>query len=241
VGIVFAEYLKQNFPGKKLSLRIAQAIFLMAIYFTLARGGWLALIVMTGLYLLLFSRSASARLLTKAAVGGAIFLSAVAFGMDDFLQMDDYGTFQYRYDLILNAWEVIKQNPLLGSAFYSQNEALEASRQGQGIIDIVNAYLQVALSAGMVGLTLFVLLMALPIIMLRRLAKKLDAERLEAERDICNLSVVVLSGLGLMLGTISLVGVLPQYLYLFVGIAAGTVRVAAGALTASRREWGEGQ
>ncbi len=62
----------------------------------------------------------------------------------------------YREDLITNSLIVIKRNFLFGSTDYLQTPELESMRQGQGIIDIVNSYIQIALSTGVVGLGLFV-------------------------------------------------------------------------------------
>jgi O-antigen ligase len=66
------------------------------------------------------------------------------------------GSVTYRTLLIDRALVVFWQNPILGSLQYIQNPVLEELRQGQGIIDIVNTYLGVALAYGIVGLVLFV-------------------------------------------------------------------------------------
>ena len=95
--------------------------------------------------------------------------------------------------------------------------------------------MQVALVSGLLGISLFSLLFALPIIRLRRLAKQLGAAQLGTERDICNLMVVVLLGFGLLLGTISLVGVLPQYIFLLIGISAGIATSSEAALEEQKR------
>jgi hypothetical protein len=63
----------------------------------------------------------------------------------------------YRTQLIERAMIVFWQNPIFGSLQYIHNPALESLRQGQGIIDIVNSYIGVALAYGAVGLLLFVL------------------------------------------------------------------------------------
>lgn len=62
----------------------------------------------------------------------------------------------YRSLLIDRALIVFWQNPIFGSLHYIYNPVLEEMRQGQGIIDIVNSYIGVALPYGLVGLLLFV-------------------------------------------------------------------------------------
>jgi O-antigen ligase len=51
--------------------------------------------------------------------------------------------------------EVIKQNPLFGAPDVMQLPVMQQLRQGEGIIDIVNSYLGIALDSGLVGLSLF--------------------------------------------------------------------------------------
>jgi H+/Cl- antiporter ClcA len=51
------------------------------------------------------------------------------------------------------SWQLVLQNPLFGSPNYLAY--MEQLRQGQGIIDLVNAYATIALSFGLVGLGLF--------------------------------------------------------------------------------------
>ena len=47
------------------------------------------------------------------------------------------------------------RNPFLGSFDFMNTPEMEALRQGQGIIDLVNSYATVGLSSGLVGLSLF--------------------------------------------------------------------------------------
>jgi O-antigen ligase len=61
----------------------------------------------------------------------------------------------YRQRLIDVSLMVLWQNPWFGSFSYIQNPLMEQLRQGQGIIDMVNVYLSIALSFGVVGLVLF--------------------------------------------------------------------------------------
>jgi O-antigen ligase len=59
----------------------------------------------------------------------------------------------YRQQLADRGWQLVMAHPLFGDQFpYPEMEDL---RQGEGIIDIVNTYLGVALNYGFVGLTVF--------------------------------------------------------------------------------------
>jgi len=62
----------------------------------------------------------------------------------------------YRESLLENSTIVIKRNPWFGSVEYLTAPEMERMRQGEGIIDIVNTYIGIALEYGLVGLGLFV-------------------------------------------------------------------------------------
>ena len=63
-------------------------------------------------------------------------------------------TVEYRKRLAETSWLLILQNPIFGSRNFLAY--MEELRQGEGIIDLVNAYATIALSYGLVGLGLFV-------------------------------------------------------------------------------------
>ncbi len=61
----------------------------------------------------------------------------------------------YRKLLLEISFQVIQDNLLFGSTNWSQSAAMQELVQGQGMIDLVNSYVGVALSSGLVGLSLF--------------------------------------------------------------------------------------
>lgn len=73
-----------------------------------------------------------------------------------FIGTTEASTVSYRTQLIDRAMVVFWQHPVFGSMDYINNPVLETMRQGQGIIDIVNVYVGIALPYGAVGLLLFV-------------------------------------------------------------------------------------
>jgi O-antigen ligase len=62
----------------------------------------------------------------------------------------------YRTRLFEVSMQVIAMNPLFGSSNFMLDPLMEQMRQGQGIIDIVNSYLGIALGTGYVGLAVYV-------------------------------------------------------------------------------------
>ena len=59
----------------------------------------------------------------------------------------------YRHRLFDRAWEIIWESPFLGDQ--SALLRMQDLRQGQGIIDLINSYVEVLLGSGFVGLSLF--------------------------------------------------------------------------------------
>ncbi len=62
---------------------------------------------------------------------------------------------EYRQRLFEASIEVIKLNPLFGSFTYRELPLMQPLKTGEGIIDIVNSYMGVALTYGLVGLALY--------------------------------------------------------------------------------------
>jgi O-antigen ligase len=97
---------------------------------------------------------------TALSIGGLALLLLTPYGSKivaflPFVGDYDAGSVDYRQQLFEVSWQVLMQNPILGSPYYIFDPAMEQMRQGEGIIDMVNTYLTVAMSSGFVGLTLF--------------------------------------------------------------------------------------
>jgi O-antigen ligase len=62
-------------------------------------------------------------------------------------------TIQYRNMLLTRSWDVIRESPWFGDPLAIAK--LQDLRQGQGIVDFVNSYIELLLSNGFVGLFFF--------------------------------------------------------------------------------------
>jgi O-antigen ligase len=72
-----------------------------------------------------------------------------------FIGTTDAGGVEYRQQLFEASLLVMKQNPWFGGGDYIGELAALGMVQGEGIVDLVNTYLAVALTQGLVGLGLF--------------------------------------------------------------------------------------
>lgn len=128
---------------------------------SLSRGPWLGAALML-LIALGVGRGAGSRLfkgsLIVAAVSGLVLVSPwgdQVVGLLPFVGTVNAETVDYRARLFEVSLSVLAGSPFFGAWDYMLNPAMEEMRQGEGIIDMVNTYLGVAMSTGLVGLSLF--------------------------------------------------------------------------------------
>jgi O-antigen ligase len=140
------------------------ALLIGCMVFTFSRGPWIGAIIF-GLSLL-----GLRRLNTKAFTALFVFLlgSAVVMkmlGADQFAinalstvfgsSEADLSSINYRNELLDTALALLRQSPWLGVPDYASQ--MQALRQGEGIIDLVNSYIAIALDTGVVGLVIYLL------------------------------------------------------------------------------------
>ena len=190
IGFGFLIYIKK-YVNSQNAIRFLGLIFLAALYFTKARGPWLGLAVLGFLYIWSgpqkFSNLAKLVLLTVLI---SLPLSLTPIG-NKFFQMlpflssagsHEASTVDYRFRLIEQGWIVFKQNPILGSINYRNTPEMEVMRQGQGIIDVVNSYIHIALSYGTIGLSLFLFIFIGLLVSLQKAVKSLPSTEIELIR-----------------------------------------------------------
>ncbi len=144
------------------------AVLCLGIYASHSRGPWLTALLVYFSYLLLSPGGATTFLKGLAAVallGGLVAMTPVGSKIIDvlpFIGSADQANVLYRQQLAQESFRLILQNPLLGDPFVLAH--MEDLRQGQGIIDLMNAYAAVALFSGLTGLACFATLLAGPMI-----------------------------------------------------------------------------
>ena len=141
---------------------LSYALLIGGLCASLARGAYVgatvAILVAAGT-----GRGAGTRL-SKLSLGAAFAVVAIALSpfADQvasylpFIGNVDTDNVTYRTRLFEVSMQVIAMNPLFGSSNFMLDPLMEQMRQGQGIIDIVNSYLGIALGTGYVGLAVYV-------------------------------------------------------------------------------------
>lgn len=137
-------------------------VLVAGIIAPVSRGPWVGAAVMV-LVILLASEQSRRHLLRIGVVAplaiGALMATPYgdkAFDYLPFVGTVDVENVTYRQQLFINSVETIKINPFFGASDFMYTSAMQEMRQGEGIIDLVNTFLAVALSSGLVGLSLFV-------------------------------------------------------------------------------------
>jgi O-antigen ligase len=155
---------------------IVVLLYWLGLLATYSRGPWLSALVIYFAFAAL-SPGASSRLFKATGVAllvaAAISLSPLGeriASVTPFLGGSvDVGSIVYRQRLAARSWELIREHPFFGDQLmYSKMEDL---RQGQGIIDLVNTYAEVALQYGLIGLALFVGFILVGLFKVYRLAR----------------------------------------------------------------------
>lgn len=129
-----------------------------AIIVSYSRGAWVTAAIGVVVYLVLRPDAARHAASALAAVGAfvvVLFVTPLRQKVIDrlpFIGTAEQETIEYRERLSETSWAIVDQNPWFGDPFATLK--MEALRQGQGIIDIVNGYLFTALFTGYVGLAL---------------------------------------------------------------------------------------
>lgn len=151
-------YLKTLQPAK-WSNRGVVVLLSAGLIFSYARGAWLSAVLVCVIFIVLGSHSMAKfakQVALLAALAAAFLATPVGSSLADslpFIGSQNQGTVEYRQQVAETSWALIQQHPLLGNPFVLLQ--MEDLRQGQGIIDIVNAYAQVALFYGLIGLSLY--------------------------------------------------------------------------------------
>lgn len=147
---------------QKFIRRFGMALLVAGLIAPVSRGPWVGAVALL-VVLIITGRNPALRLTGLALVAILILpLISMLPGSDRVINLlpiigsTDKGSVDYRKDLMTNSVIVIQRNLWFGSDDYNDTPEMKAMIQGEGIIDIVNSYLRIALDKGIVGLGLFV-------------------------------------------------------------------------------------
>ena len=198
------------------------AVLLTGLLVTWSRGPWLGT-VFAALVILLTGPQKLRHLGRASAVGipvlAMVLVSPMGGKLIDMLpwvgSVDEFSV-TYRQRLFDVSIDVILANPVFGSFDYLALPEMRQLIQGEGIIDIVNSYIGVALSYGLTGLALFVGFFASVAWPIKR-ALRANASN-EDVRDLGRALLATLLAVLFTIATVSSIGAIPTLYWILAGL-----------------------
>jgi O-antigen ligase len=224
-------YLRKSMPPTRW--RDAALVLLAAgLVAAMSRGPWIGALVM----LLAFAATGPRALprLSKIGLAGLcvlplLMLSPAGQALVDYLPF--VGTVEaqnvaYREQLFEISLGVVLDHPFFGAWDFLQLPVMQQLKQGQGIIDIVNTYLGIALASGFAGLSLFCgffLVVLVELLAAMRRAGGRDGEPYALGQALS----CALLGILVMICTTSSIGLIPVIYWSIAGLAQAYARAPA--------------
>jgi len=213
VGMGFYLFLQRSIP-QKLTRRLGMALLAAGLFAPLSRGPWVGAVVM--LVVFIATGRYAARRLVSLALAAMLVLPFVAMlpggekviNLLPFVGSTENENIDYRKNLLTNSMVVIERNPWFGSVDYLKTPEMEAMRQGDGIIDIVNTYVGIALESGFMGLGLFVAFFAMTLLGIYRAMRSIS-DRDSEEHLLGRVLLATLLAILIIIFTASSITVIP--------------------------------
>jgi O-antigen ligase len=228
IAFGFWLYLQTSIKSSRTRLSVA-ILYWLGLLAAYSRGPWIGAVVIYFIFAAL-GRRAFFRLFKSlgivALVAAGILLSPLGERIIQVLPFMggsvDSGSTLYRQRLAERSWELILENPFFGDqlAYWK----MEDLRQGQGIIDLVNTYAEVALFYGIVGLALFAGFILVGLVKAYGKAK----ENLASDPNLASLGFVLAAcilGTLLMISTCSFIFGYAKMFYVLAGLAAAYTQI----------------
>lgn len=227
VAMGFLFYVKE-YLSAPLHRFLGVSLLAAGIVASLSRGPWVGAAFLLTLYILTGPNPLK-RLGSFGAVGALVFLllglfpsGQVLIDMLPIVGTTEPGSVEYRANLLTSALPVIERNLLFGSHDYLNAPELQVMIQGEGIIDVVNTYVGVALYSGLLGLMLFIGTFVCSLQQLRkgqRIARRFSARSALLGRAL----FATLSAIMLIIYTVSSITAIPVVYWSVLGLGVAYV------------------
>jgi hypothetical protein len=195
-------------------------ILLAGLWSSVSRGPWVGMAICVLVILLLNGRTAMKVIVGFAPIVIALLVARPAFlvrflNLLPFVGSADEASEAYRSMLFESSLVVIGRYPFFGTEAFLNEPEMQRMIQGQGIIDVVNSYLQIALEYGLVALSFFCILAVL-------LAFGLGSFFIRAKVRFINYPAILglLIGIMVAIGTTSSVSFIPYIYWSFFGMCS---------------------
>ena len=230
IALGFWLYLRSHLKGG--GARVAVTGLLCAgLLVSFSRGPWLAAVVAYLAYAAFGPRGASR--LVKAGVvllllGGLLLASPMGNKITAMIPFTGgqvgESSLTYRELLLQRSWELIKARPVFGDQLALSK--MQDLRQGQGIIDVINGYVDITLFYGFTGLAFFLAFILSGLSRTYRLGRQLAKVDLDTGLAGANLAACIVAIL-VLLADGSIGGGPECILYVLIGLAGAYAGIAS--------------
>jgi O-antigen ligase len=229
VGIGLYLFVQQSIK-QKLTRSLGMALLIAGLISSFSRGPWVGAAVLLVAFIAT-GRYAVRRLITLAVVlmiaspvipelpGGRAFIDMLPI-----IGSMENENITYRQELLRNSMIVINRNPWFGSDDYLKTPEMQSMMQGEGIIDIVNSYIGVALDTGLIGLGLFVAFFAVTFTGIFRTLRS-SSDRSSEEYLLGRTLLVTLLAILIIIFTVSSITIIPIVNWSVAGLAVAYIQM----------------
>ena len=235
IAIAFYGYAHAFLSNRRVAALLL-GVLLIGLYAPVSRGPWMG--AAAGFVLMLLTGPNKMSRIGKVIAIGipvAVGLAFSPFGekLIDLLPfvgtVDDFNV-TYRQRLFEVSMQVMWLHPVFGSFDYLSAPVMQEMVQGEGIIDMVNTYLSIALSYGLVGLGLFVAVFLAAVFGVAR-GIWLHASGSEMQ-DLGRALLAAMVGVLITIATVSSILIVPTVYWVLAGLCSGYGVLAARARAA---------
>lgn len=230
VAIGFYLFL-QGSVRSTLQRRLGALLLAAGLFAPLSRGPWIGAAAIVAVFVA--SGRGGLKNLMLLAVAGLLTLAllpivpggAKILNLLPFIGTLEVGNITYRERLIDNAWIVIQRSPWLGTVDFRSTPEMQSMIQGQGIVDVVNTYLAVALESGLIGLTFFGGFFASVLFGIRKAIRAFPDNEGEGRR-LGRALLATLCGILIIIFTVSSITVIPVVYWSVAGLGVAYIQMA---------------
>ena len=223
----------QGYVRRPLQRAMGALLLAAGLFAPLSRGPWIGVVVIVVVFIALGKGAVKRLTLLAAAAMLALPLLTIVPGGEKVLDLLPFiGNLEkenitYRERLMDNSWIVIQQNPLFGSFDFRNTPEMQSMIQGEGIIDIVNTYINLALRVGLVGLGLFVAFFAVVLLGIRK-AMRSFADKDDERRQLGRVLLATLIGILVIIFTVSSITFIPVVYWSIAGLGVAYIQMVRG-------------
>lgn len=230
LGLYF--FLAKSIKSKSMRY-IGLALLLAGLISPLSRGPWIGAAVLVFVYIA--TGPFAIKRLSMLTISALMVIPLLGYipGGDKvinllpFVGKTETENIDYRAKLLDQAVIVFNRYPMLGSVDYRDQLADLGMKQGEGIVDVVNSYLDVVLEHGLVGLILFLGFFWLILLNIHRGMKKCPSKNSESYmmgRALFSCLVAIL----ITIFTVSSIMVIPIVYWIMAGLGISYARISSG-------------